>query len=67
MGYWEKWQSARDGLWYWHLRAGNHEIVAHGEGYTTEQGCDRGIAAVEQILGARNTHLKLVQISDPNA
>jgi uncharacterized protein YegP (UPF0339 family) len=22
-----------DGLWYWHIKAGNGEIIAEGEGY----------------------------------
>lgn len=28
---------ATDGNWYWHLKAGNNEIIATGEGYTTKQ------------------------------
>jgi uncharacterized protein YegP (UPF0339 family) len=32
--YAEIWQSPRDGLWYWHIRGANHEIVTHSEGYT---------------------------------
>ena len=31
--YYEVWQSASNYLWYWHLKAANHEIVAQGEGY----------------------------------
>jgi uncharacterized protein YegP (UPF0339 family) len=22
-----------DGLWYWHIKAGNGEVIAQGEGY----------------------------------
>ena len=37
-----------DGLWYWHLQAdGNNEIIAHGEGYTSERACLEGIEAVK--------------------
>jgi uncharacterized protein YegP (UPF0339 family) len=25
------------GLWYWRLRAANHEIIAQGEGYQNKQ------------------------------
>ena len=33
---------------YWHLQAvGNNEIIAHGEGYTSEQACLDGIEAVK--------------------
>jgi len=41
------WRSA-DGDWRWHLRAGNGEIVAQGEGYRTKAGVLRGIAAVRR-------------------
>lgn len=41
--YYQKWK-ADDGNWYWHLRAANHEIISHGEGYVGEQNCDHGIA-----------------------
>lgn len=30
--YYTIWQAA-DRLWYWNLRAANHQIVANGEGY----------------------------------
>lgn len=65
-GYWQAWQSEADGLWYWHLRSMNHEIVAHGEGYGSRQSCHRGIEAVEAILEGR-TDLGLEWIADPNA
>lgn len=45
------WQSVRNRQWYWHLRAGNHEIIAHGEGYTTKDGCINGIQAVANCFG----------------
>lgn len=33
------------GYWRWHLKAANGRIIADsGEGYTSEWGCDRGIA-----------------------
>lgn len=28
----------KDGLWYWHLRARNGEIISEGEGYKTKRG-----------------------------
>ncbi len=27
-----------DGQWYWHIKAGNREIVAQGEGYKARAG-----------------------------
>ena len=41
------WQSV-DGDWRWHLKAGNGEIVAQGEGYRTRAGALRGVAAVRR-------------------
>lgn len=29
--------------WRWHLKAGNGEIIAQGEGYTSKSGVQRGI------------------------
>ena len=34
------------GLWYWRLRAGNNEIVAHGEGYVNRAGAEHAIYLV---------------------
>ena len=28
----------RDGQWYWHIKAGNNEIIAEGEGYKRKAG-----------------------------
>lgn len=33
-------------LWRWHLKAGNNEIVAHGESYTTKDNCLKAIGLV---------------------
>ena len=32
----------------WHLKSGNGEIVAHGEGYVSKAGVQRGIGAVKR-------------------
>ncbi len=40
----------KDGQYYWHLRAKNGEIVAQGEGFSSEQGAKRGIEAVKQAV-----------------
>lgn len=32
------WQSSRDNLWYWHLKAANGEVVCWAEGYASKQG-----------------------------
>lgn len=34
----EMWQAA-GGLWYWHLKASNNEIIAQGQGYSIRQEC----------------------------
>ena len=33
--------------WRWRLKGGNHEIIAHGEGYTTKQNCLHAINLVK--------------------
>ncbi|MES2307341.1 MAG: DUF1508 domain-containing protein [Verrucomicrobiota bacterium] len=42
----EYWK-AKDGNWYWHLKASNGEKVAYGEGYTTKQNCLNAIHIVK--------------------
>ena len=44
--YFKIWQSSVNNNWYWHLKSANHEIVANGEGYTTETGCLHAIGLV---------------------
>jgi len=39
----EYWKSPKDGMWYFHLKAPNNEIIAHSEGYATMQNCLDGI------------------------
>lgn len=40
----------RDRLWHFRLRAGNCEIVAQSEGYTTRAGALHGIASIKAII-----------------
>lgn len=40
----EIWKS--NGLWYWHLKAGNSQIIAAGEGYYNRQDCLHVISLV---------------------
>lgn len=49
--YFQMWK-ATDGNWYWHLRADNHEIVAHGEGYKNQADCKIAIALVKSCGNA---------------
>lgn len=35
------------GEWRWRLRAGNGEIIAHGESYTTLQNCLHAVSLVK--------------------
>ena len=44
--YAEIWKSTRDDRWYWHIRAGNHEIVSQSEGYVTKAGALHGLRLV---------------------
>jgi uncharacterized protein YegP (UPF0339 family) len=44
----EYWQSEKDGLWYWHLKAANGEIVQHSEAYKRRAGALQGIAAAKR-------------------
>jgi uncharacterized protein YegP (UPF0339 family) len=34
----EYWKSAKNKQWYWRIRAGNAEPIAHGEGYKRKSG-----------------------------
>jgi hypothetical protein len=38
----------RSGNYRWRLRAGNGEIIASSEGYSSRQSCLKGIAAVKK-------------------
>jgi uncharacterized protein YegP (UPF0339 family) len=40
----ELWQSG--GLWYWHLRAANNEIIAQGEGYVNRKDAEHAVNLV---------------------
>ncbi len=44
--YAEIWKSPLNGNWYWHIRGGNHEIVAQSEGYTTRAAAEHGLRVV---------------------
>ncbi|PKK39614.1 hypothetical protein ABB02_00953 [Clostridiaceae bacterium JG1575] len=38
---------AKDGSYYWHLKAGNHEIVATSEMYTSKAACRKTIDSIK--------------------
>lgn len=46
MRYAEIWLSTTNYQWYWHIRAGNHEIIAQSEGYTTKASAMHGLRLV---------------------
>ena len=48
--YFEKYQQASQ--WRWRLRAANHEIVASGEAYVYESGCDNAINLVKSTTAS---------------
>jgi hypothetical protein len=50
--YFQIWQNKTNKNWYWHLRAANHEIIAHGEGYTAKQNAMAAIALVKSAYNA---------------
>ncbi len=41
-----------DGYWRWHLRARNHEIIAHGEAYAAKDDCLHAINLVKASYNA---------------
>jgi uncharacterized protein YegP (UPF0339 family) len=41
---------ARDGQWYFHLKAGNNEIIARSEMYASKQSAERGRDAIIELL-----------------
>lgn len=43
-------QPVPSGQWYWHCQAGNNEIVAQGEGYTSEYDAERGVSTARQAM-----------------
>ena len=43
------WQS--EGLWHWHLKADNQEIIAHGEGYASKETC---LFAINLVKNSHN-------------
>ena len=45
----EMWESPKDGLWYFHLKSPNGEIIANSEGYTTKDHCINGIESVKKF------------------
>ena len=42
------WISTTDKQHYWHLKATNGEVIAHGEGYKTKADCLHAIELVMQ-------------------
>lgn len=38
----------KNGDWYWHLKAGNGEIIAVSEGYSSKQMAIHGIESVKK-------------------
>ena len=48
--YFEKY-IASDG-WRWRLKAANHEIIASGEAFVSEQGCDHAISLVKSTTAS---------------
>ncbi len=54
----EFWESTKDGLWYFHLKAPNGEIIANSEGYTTKDNCRNGIDSLKKYAPSADIHEK---------
>ena len=54
----EIWESTKDGMWYFHLKAPGGEIIANSEGYTTKDNCRNGIESVKKYAPNADTHEK---------
>jgi uncharacterized protein YegP (UPF0339 family) len=50
--YYQIGQSHLDNLWYWHLKAANHEIIAQGEGYVSKAGALHAVSLVKASYNA---------------
>ena len=50
--YFQVWQSNTNHQWYWHLKAGNNEIVVQSEGYTTKQSALHAVGLVKTAYNA---------------
>lgn len=53
----EVWKSTRDRLWHWHLKAGNGEIIAHGEAYSRKKDCS---TAIERVRASALADIKIL-------
>lgn len=54
--YFEIYQSG--GEWRWRLKAGNHEIIAHGESYKNKNDCLHAIGLVKSTNSSTPVHEK---------
>ena len=54
--YFQRWRSSKDNQYYWRLRADNHEIVAHGEGYKNAADRDHAIDLVKSTNADTPVH-----------
>ena len=54
----EMWESEKDGLWYFHLKAPNGEVIASSEGYTTKDNCRNGIDSLKKYATDADIHEK---------
>ncbi|QDU13799.1 hypothetical protein CA11_15850 [Gimesia maris] len=52
------WKSNKDKLWYWHLKANNHEIIARStDGYINKADCLSSIKLVKNSGNAPEKEL----------
>lgn len=55
--YFEMWQNTTNKNWYWHLKAGNHQVIASGEGYANKADCQAAIGLVRSSYTAPTREL----------
>ena len=54
----EMWESTKDGMWYFHLKAPNGEVITSSEWYTTKDNCRNGIESLKKYAPNADIHEK---------
>ncbi|ENO12506.1 hypothetical protein MBGDC06_00698, partial [Thermoplasmatales archaeon SCGC AB-539-C06] len=49
----------KNGLWYFHLKAPNGEVIASSEGYNTKDNCRNGIDSLKKYAPDADIHEKV--------
>jgi uncharacterized protein YegP (UPF0339 family) len=57
----EVFRSAKDGQWYWRVKAANGRVVAASEGYKDKRGAQRGVKALGRALGLPGVNYEVLE------